>query len=274
MIAIASGTVLQADMRLSLATDTAFVDFGVENSLTPYIGCKIEIIDNAGSKKLVGYIKAAGTGVTLGGEQLTNSGFETGSPPSSWEVKSNTTFAESADVPTGGGSQSGDVLSTDGSSRGIYQDASTANHNGELLKLSGQYKKTVGSYGLLAAICTAAESRYNNTPNLSQTSWTEFTLYATPDAVSTRIFLYASDWDTGDRGLFDLITLKQVTSPGSTGVTISQYSTLTDQNWLDEESGFTRNDTQYTYTIYGSSGSIGTTVGGGIPTIPTMGGRR
>ena len=65
LISIQTGSVTSANMRLSVANGNAFVDFTSAGTLTPYVGYKLVITDSSGTKQLVGYIKAAGTG-TLG----------------------------------------------------------------------------------------------------------------------------------------------------------------------------------------------------------------
>jgi hypothetical protein len=57
---LAEDAVTLANMRLSLVDGKAFVDFSTADVLTDYIGKRIVIIDSAG-KKIIGYIKAAGT---------------------------------------------------------------------------------------------------------------------------------------------------------------------------------------------------------------------
>ena len=56
-----TGSVTQANMRLSIVNGTAFADFSAASVLTDYLGFRLEVSDSAG-KKLIGYIKAAGTG--------------------------------------------------------------------------------------------------------------------------------------------------------------------------------------------------------------------
>jgi len=67
-------TISQANMRLSAVAGTAFIDFSAADVLTDHIGKILTVKDSAG-KVLVGYIKAAGTGETLSGEALADTGF-------------------------------------------------------------------------------------------------------------------------------------------------------------------------------------------------------
>jgi prepilin-type N-terminal cleavage/methylation domain-containing protein len=62
---LSSGSVTQANMKMSIVNGTAFVDFGAVGSLTSYIGDKLTITDSTGYQ-LVGWVKAAGAGETYG----------------------------------------------------------------------------------------------------------------------------------------------------------------------------------------------------------------
>jgi len=68
---VASGSVTQANMRLSGVDGLAFVDFGAANVLTTKVGHLLKITDSAG-KSIMGYIKAAGSGEGLGDELITS----------------------------------------------------------------------------------------------------------------------------------------------------------------------------------------------------------
>ena len=67
-----SGSVTRTNMKISAIDGTAFVDFSAADVLTNYLGGKLIITDSAG-KKLIGYIKAAGSGETLS-DELTHVG--------------------------------------------------------------------------------------------------------------------------------------------------------------------------------------------------------
>ena len=65
VITLASGSVTRANTKISAVDGTAFVDFSTANVLTDYVPYKGKLtITDSTSKKLVGYIKAAGTGET------------------------------------------------------------------------------------------------------------------------------------------------------------------------------------------------------------------
>ncbi len=77
---VASGSITQANMRLSgvdggaTASGGAFVDFTAANILTTKLGNLLEIFDSS-NRKISGWIKAAGTGETVGAELVTDPGF-------------------------------------------------------------------------------------------------------------------------------------------------------------------------------------------------------
>ena len=62
---LSSGSVTAANLKLSAVDGTAFVDFSTADVLTDNIGKYIVIKDSTG-KEIKGWIKAAGTGETLG----------------------------------------------------------------------------------------------------------------------------------------------------------------------------------------------------------------
>jgi len=67
---VGSGSVTQANMRLSGVDGTAFVDFGAANVLTTKIGHLLKITDSA-NKSIMGYTKAAMAGESLDTEIAT-----------------------------------------------------------------------------------------------------------------------------------------------------------------------------------------------------------
>ena len=100
-----SGTVTLANSRLSLVAGTAFVDFSSAGTLTPYLNGKLTVTDSAG-KKAIGYLKAAGTGETLGDVlNTTNAANSSGNPYDTFDGVSTTGFhavSSSAATKVGG----------------------------------------------------------------------------------------------------------------------------------------------------------------------------
>jgi hypothetical protein len=67
---VSSGSVTQANIRISAVDGTAFVDFSAANVLTGKIGNELHIADSAGNE-IIGIIKAVGTAEGLGDESIT-----------------------------------------------------------------------------------------------------------------------------------------------------------------------------------------------------------
>ncbi|MFZ2153653.1 MAG: choice-of-anchor Q domain-containing protein [Candidatus Moraniibacteriota bacterium] len=232
-----SGSVTQANMKMSIVSGTAFVDFSDADSLTPYIGQKLTITDNAG-KKLVGYIKAAGTSETHGTETLSNGAFDDTS--NIWT--NNSTVASVA------GGQTGNALQvTCTSDWGLGGETMGTEINGALYYFS-IYQKN-GSGGGQVSIqdnsdyTTLLGFGWNSDP-----SWTQHFGYLT--AKSEGIMATFQGGTSGSTTLFDTGTLKQVLTPSATGVTITSTPGGSTYEWTSEENGFNRNDgSNYTYSI-------------------------
>jgi len=230
--AAVTGSVSLANSRLSLVDGTAFVDFSAAGTLTPYLGWKLKICDSTlpTSKCIVGYIRSAGTGETLGDELLSDPAFDddagTWTAQSGWAVAggkatataSSMTIYQTANVPAVGKCL---VVSAtcDSSTSGTYK-----------LRYGGKYEQVASG--------TGTKTRY-------------VTGYGDGDSVGILgASLTASFTD---------ISLKQVLTPSATGATITSTRGGTTYNWASIESGFNYNDSAgYTYTI------VPRFVGGGL----------
>lgn len=242
-----SGSVTQADMRLSIVDGTAFVDFSAASVLTDYLGFRLEISDSAG-KKLIGYIKAAGTGETYGSEILTNTTFEdiSGFDTSTCSVASVSggQTGNCLEITVTAGNANGGILSPSG----FY----TGGSSGSLYKYTGYTKNGTGT-AVFSSTSQYDGSTYESIGAVDfnvSTSWTSFTLYST-SKVGTQ-WLSFSNLVVGDglTGLVDTVSAKQITASSTTGVTITSTAGGTTYNWASEESGFNRNDSSgYTYLI-------------------------
>jgi len=234
-----SGNVSQANMKMSVASNTAFVDFSSAGTLTPYIGDKLTITDSTGHQ-LVGWIKAAGSVETYGSETLPNTSFNNTTSVSTWQ----STIASVSGGESGNGLQITLTVNGDGApfefptvvSGGLYKAYS--------------YTKT-GTAGSINMIFSDG-----NPPNEWYIySWYNFgtwglqTVYGTTNSVNAQL-----EWDVngsnGNTGYADEASLKQVLTPSATGVTIVSVSGGSTYNWTSEASGFNRDDTSgYTYII-------------------------
>ena len=235
-----SGNVSQSNMRLSIASNTAFVDFSSAGTLTPYIGDKLTITDSTGHQ-LVGWIKAAGGGETYGGQLLPNPAFNDMGWVGWWQ----------STVASVAGGQSGNALQvTPTGSGGTAYETYTV-PSGSLLIFSS-YIKT-GTAPALSQYIAIQEgggsySFLNATPAVGSASWMSYSVYATADMASLNSVFGVST--NGPTGLFDTAGVTQVQTPSATGVTIVSASGGSTYNWTSEASGFNRDDTSgYTYSI-------------------------
>jgi len=235
-----TGNVTQANMRLSIIDGTAFADFNSAGALIPYLGNKLTVTDSGG-KKLIGYIKAAGSAETYGSELLPNTGFAD---------TTNVTPYHGTLASVGGG-QSGNCLQVTidtGQSDGAGIEAASTT-SGWLLRHSVYFQEgTASSYG---ALFIQDGSDYTtliiNAP--WQSTWAQWIQYVTAKSAGVNT-VYQGLGSQTQTVFYDTATLKQVLTPSSTGVTITSTANGTTYNWTSEESGFNRNDSVgYTYSI-------------------------
>ncbi len=222
---IATGSVTLANMRLSLVNGTAFVDFSAAGSLTNYVGRKIVIADSAG-KKATGYIKAAGTGETYGNERITNGGFDS---DTGWTKDAGFAISEGLLIGTGITGLHGVSQTVTTIQKALYKAQFV------LISLSsGTTFFYVFNTSLSTGTTLGTHTQYRSCPQ---------TVYGM--GLQTN--------GTNVNSSFDDVSLKQVLSPSTTGVTIVNTPGGPTQNWAEIESGFDPNDANgYGYTIYGS----------------------
>jgi hypothetical protein len=243
--AISSGSVTQANMKMSIVNGTAFADFSAAGALTNYLGDKVVISDSAG-KHLTGYIKATGTGETYGSELLANTAFDNTTGVSAFQ---------GANASVAGG-QSGNCLeATDTAGLGYtnsgeFYDTSS----GALLKASAYLKKGTDDYvGLYLAQGDSPWGAYSYiVPWPVPTDWQQVSIYGTTDMTHVMTYFSIGYVQTaGLTGQFDTASTKQVLTPSATGATIVSTPGGSTYNWASEDSGFNRNDSSgYTYGIF------------------------
>jgi parallel beta-helix repeat protein len=245
-----SGSVTQANMRISAATGTAFVDFSAANALTPYIGNQITISDSTGHH-LIGYIKAAGTGETYGSQLLTDPAMDT---LGSFALNNVTTTVlnNSSTCYSGGNGKCLQVTPT--SAYGTaYQYLGTVT-SGWLLRTSAYLKAGTETSFLGLALANASYTIITPTTYVLPMVWTQYILYATADSTASNFTQSYQGATVGKTSLFDTASIQQVLTPSTTGVTIVSTSGGSTYNWTSMASGFNLNDSDgYTYTI--SSGA-------------------
>ena len=222
-----SGTVALVNSRLSLVAGTAFVDFGAAGTLTPYLNGKLTVTDSAG-KKAIGYIKAAGTGETLGDEIVSDPTFDSAgdwTAGASWSVAGGVATA----TASGGGALIQNTLGTVITYKALY--------------------KTVTNVATRTAGAVAIRYPYPGY-NQQMTSAGEYTKYiCNVESAGTNKPGIASVTDSFS-GTVTSFSLKHVLTPSATGATITSTPGGTTYNWASIESGFNYNDASgYTYTI-------------------------
>jgi hypothetical protein len=226
-------------MKLSMVSGTAFVDFGVASSLTPYFGDKLTITDSAGHH-LTGWIKAVGTGETYGGQLLSNATFTTTAGLNAF----GTTI-----VATTSGCFSAHCLQITYTTNGQVWNPFTV-AKGTLLK-SSLYGK-VGTADFLAMVIQEAGGTYEQIQNFYYNgAWTNGTIYPTTDLTDTAWWqTYQMGFSSPMVSYVDTASVQQVLTPSMTGVTIVSAAGGSTYNWTSEDSGFNRNDSGgYTYSL-------------------------
>ena len=223
---LASGSVSLANIRLSLVNGTAFVDFLAAGTLTPYLNGKLTIEDSA-HKKIVGYIKASGTGETLGDEIIAAADDRTFASDTGWWSK-----------PVGV-----DINSTVAGK--VYLSAIN----------KSIYKTNQLTAGMLYK-CLMTTTNISGTGGIrwelhdgqltSHTTNGTFTDYG----VSTGTSLALVTRTAAITVEADDVSVKPVTAPSATGATITSTRGGTTYNWASIESGFNYNDASgYGYEI-------------------------
>lgn len=247
---LASGSVTCANKRLSMVNGTAFVDFSTANVLTDYVGKKLVITDSTG-KKAIGYIKAQGTGETLGDELVVNGGFD--SDTTGW------TPGNSALLSSVAGGQSGNCLQiTENGVDTPYAVQLINTFTGGLFKFNSLFAKGgTATYINFYLINTTAWRPFGLNNYVLTGSWVNPIInnYYTSDfkfegGKGNLVIRAAAKSGSGLTALFDTVSIKQVLTPSATGVTITSSPNGSTYNWASIESGFNYNDASgYTYTI-------------------------
>jgi hypothetical protein len=231
-----SGSVSLANSRLSLVDGTAFVDFSAAGTLTPYLNGRLTVTDSAG-KKAVGYIKAAGTGETLGDELVTNGTFTTNT--TGWA-------ANGAILSVDSGRFKG--VTTFTNDKGAYQNITLV--TGGLYKFSGD-AQNVDAYLVYGVMQLTDWSVFGKTAFLGTGLSGTLTAYGVATGTNGRVAINISDGSgTGKTEYWDNVSLTQQLTPSATGATITSTRGGTTYDWESVESGFNFNDSAgYSYTI-------------------------
>ncbi len=218
-----AASVTQANMRISAVDGTAFVDFSAAGTLTPYIGWYLKVYDSTG-KTIEGYIKAAGTGETLSEtEKITNGDFGSST---GWLGLVNWSIG------------SGVATMAAGTTASLYRT--------DFTPISGALYKE--SFDLVSQTAGDVYIIIQN-PVITFPTHTvpaTYTAYVIPSAQTTFII----QGENGFRGSVDNASVKQVLTPSTSGVTITNTQGGATYNWAVKTTGFNYNDSSgYTYTI-------------------------
>ena len=240
VITLASGSVTLSNTKLSAVAGTAFVDFSTADVLTDYVSYhgKLTITDSAG-KKLIGYIKAAGTGETYGPELITNGDFEDGL--TGWSLSSN---ADASVVPDGAGGNwlklTQKVLTTYAQ---IFQ--SKTGDTGYLLR--GNIGRVSASHNISLVFSITGQYPEKIIPSGEST---DISLYVNAWATTVTLIIHIATRSYFTTAHVDSVSLHRVLTPSATGVTITSTVDGTTYNWATKEEGFNYNDASgYTYAI-------------------------
>lgn len=210
-----SGTVTQANMRLSLIAGTAFADFSASSVLTGQLGCTLTITDGS-SKTIVGTIQAAGSGETYGSQLLNNSTFA----DTSGLIDNNTT---SLSITAGCNSAHCLQVTLTLNFGRVTQNVSLT--SGMLIQNSAYLKKGTETGWLYMGMQNPSAGWLTSNPyNILPSVWTKYVEYCTA-SLTNPYFTQSYQGDTsGQTELFDTPSAVQVLAPSSTGVTIGTSS--------------------------------------------------
>lgn len=240
-----TGSVTLANIRLSLVDGTAFVDFSSATKLLQYLGygALLTLTDSA-SKTAIGYVKAAGTGETLGSE-LVDGWTNSGSYP--YE-----TFTSS-------GSDITSAINTSGT--GLCYKAATAT-TGALYKLVMTF--TLNS-GTAPSFYWGAGATFGTPRILFSAAVSTGSYYRAASAAHAYAGYFTTEGDATNYAVSGF-SLKQVLTPSATGVTIVSAAGGSTQNWTSVDAAFNYNDASaYTYSI-----TYNFPMPGESPMIPSM----
>lgn len=239
---------------LSLADGQAFARFGdLDLSQFEDSGYLLTVHDSA-SKTAVGYIDAAGGGETLGGELLSNPGFETAGAGgtdvfANWNETSTlgSSLIEQADDSIHGGTYSAKLTNVDTNVQ--VNTGNIAVTPGALYKISfwtrGDGTKQ-GYYRIYDATNTTYITGYLTT-GVTGTDWAEVVHYVTAPAgcVNLRLYLWLRLVGVC---YYDDVSIQEVTDCAVDGGRIVSTEGGATEGWTIE-AGFNYNDTEYVATI-------------------------
>ena len=240
--------VTQANMRISSVDGTAFVDFSASAFSADNIRNNdfVEIFDSA-KRKIGGFIKAAGTGETFSDELVLNgndwTGASGGTPTTGWNYNIEA-YRGLYDITAGG--QSGDCIKITNDDAGVGYPIMQTNAlatAGALYVTSLYAQKGTADYADVSPQGIVV-------PYISNTDWNTQKLYYKTALAANLIILRTRAGAQNQYALFDTVSVKQILTPSSTGVTITNTPGGSTYNWGVKDANFNYNDSSgYTYRI-------------------------
>lgn len=216
---ISSGSVTQANMRISAVNGTSFIDFSAAGALTNYNGCLLIVRDSTG-KEIQGWIGADGSGETLGADVL-----------SGWDLTDGWSTSSLASIIDN------DSFSTTGVA-GVYKNNTFS--QGVLYKRTFERNTTAS-----ACIFMTRSIDFLNPNDSGISSGSD---YIVGEAIYNHVYVRNAGGGTTD---VTSMKAEPVTAPASTGVTIFSEKACTNQNFTAKNSSFNYNDSSgYTYQIF------------------------
>ncbi len=241
LVAVSSGSVSQANMRLSAVDGTAFVDFSSAGALTPYVGYQIIITDSA-SKTIVGYIKSAGSAESYGSQKVTNGTWDTDT--SGWSATGSATLASVS------GGQSGNCLQETMTTTGGAANQTWTATIGGLYKWSIYVKQgTIIGASYTVGIVLPGVMWLSSLNSTNTSSWVQVGKYWATTVAS--VGFSAETASTLGTALYDEFSCTQVLTPSATGCTIVSVKGGATYNWTSD-GGINANSSSFTATITAS----------------------
>jgi hypothetical protein len=224
------GTTTYTNTKLSLVDGYAFVDFSDLSIFSDHIGDRIVITDS-NDKTISGYVKAIGTGETLGTEDITEGAFT--DPISTWGRQLPWDFT--GDIATGNGAID----------KYIRQQNKWGLSPGTLAKITYQIVTRV-SGSVRTSIVRGSNSALG-TYNSTVATHSDYLVLPPVYILGYDVRITSHDVDGFD-GTIDNVSMKQLLTPSVTGVTIVSGPQSTTYNWESKDPTFNYSDTAgYSY---------------------------
>lgn len=261
-VPVASGTVTQANMKISAVDGTAFVDFTAANVLTTKVGHLLRITDSAG-RQIQGFIKAAGTGETWS-EKITGNNYDPSGTIADWLAYTSGGSGNTLTYDAGLDAFKVTLGETVGTSNGArlatsFMEAIVANgmitrEQAEIYLPSGHSFTSIvaGDGGTFAdrILCSYPPAITRNLTLVDQWQTVRYAGILTGVDINGSLYVYGIGGAPGNVFYFRNPSMAQLLTPSATGVTIVSTKGGTTFNWVNKNSAFNYNDASgYKYEI-------------------------